>query len=44
METLRALKAALDPDNLCNPGKVVPTKESGLTHYWPNLENGPDSR
>jgi alkyldihydroxyacetonephosphate synthase len=35
LHTLRGIKAALDPQNLCNPGKLVPSPESALDHYWP---------
>lgn len=37
VHTLRGLKATLDPDQLCNPGKLVPTAESALDQYWPEL-------
>jgi len=35
LRALRGLKASLDPSNLCNPGKLLPSPESGLDHYWP---------
>ena len=35
LHTLRGIKATLDPNNLCNPGKLVPNPESALDHYWP---------
>jgi alkyldihydroxyacetonephosphate synthase len=35
LRTLRSVKATLDPDNLCNPGKLLPAPESALEHYWP---------
>lgn len=35
LHTLRGLKATLDPDNLCNPGKLTPGPDSALEHYWP---------
>lgn len=40
LHTLRGLKATLDPDNLCNPGKLVPTADSALAHYWPGVDAG----
>jgi alkyldihydroxyacetonephosphate synthase len=41
LHMLRGLKATLDPDNLCNPGKLVPTADSALGHYWPGVDAGP---
>ncbi|HVS51204.1 MAG TPA: FAD-binding oxidoreductase [Opitutaceae bacterium] len=35
----RGVKAALDPDNLCNPGKLLPSAESALEHYWPGWKS-----
>ena len=35
IQALRGLKTALDPDNLCNPGKLIPGPESALDHFWP---------
>ena len=36
-QTLQGIKNALDPDNTCNPGKLVPTADSALEHYWPDV-------
>lgn len=36
LHTLSGLKATLDPDNLCNPGKLIPGPDSALSHYWPD--------
>jgi alkyldihydroxyacetonephosphate synthase len=50
VRTLQGLKTTFDPDNLCNPGKLVPSADSALDHYWPELaakpndEDGPDQR
>ncbi len=41
LRTLRGLKAALDPDDICNPGKLVPSADSALAHYWPGMDGGP---
>lgn len=35
MAMIRGVKAELDPGNVCNPGKLVPSAESALAHYWP---------
>lgn len=40
LHALRGLKAAFDPDNLCNPGKLVPNADSALAHYWPGVDTG----
>ncbi len=32
---LRGLKQAVDPDNLCNPGKLIPGDTPALNGYWP---------
>jgi alkyldihydroxyacetonephosphate synthase len=37
LRALRGLKDALDPDHLCNPGKLIPGPDSSLDHYWPDL-------
>lgn len=36
LRALRGLKDALDPDHLCNPGKLLPGPDSSLDHYWPD--------
>lgn len=36
LRALRGLKEALDPDGLCNPGKLIPGRESSLDHFWPD--------
>jgi alkyldihydroxyacetonephosphate synthase len=38
MRTIRGLKATLDPENVCNPGKLVPGEDSALDHYWPGID------
>jgi len=35
VRALRGLKAALDPNNVCNPGKLLPGPEAALDQYWP---------
>src|SRR5271166_5022185 len=40
MAALRGLKAALDPGNICNPGKLLPSAESALGQYWPGYPAG----
>lgn len=32
---LRGLKQAVDPQNLCNPGKLIPGDTPALAQYWP---------
>jgi alkyldihydroxyacetonephosphate synthase len=32
---LRGLKQAVDPQNLCNPGKLIPGDTPALDAYWP---------
>ena len=36
VRALKGLKEALDPDDLCNPGKLIPGRESSLDHFWPD--------
>lgn len=36
MAILRQLKQGLDPAEVCNPGKLIPTPASALPHYWPH--------
>jgi alkyldihydroxyacetonephosphate synthase len=42
LKVLGALKASLDPDNLCNPGKLLPGPDSNLAHYWPGVDPAAD--
>jgi alkyldihydroxyacetonephosphate synthase len=35
VDLLRGLKAAVDPQNLCNPGKLIPGETPALAGYWP---------
>jgi alkyldihydroxyacetonephosphate synthase len=35
LKTLQGLKSTLDPQGLCNPGKLIPSPASGLDKYWP---------
>jgi hypothetical protein len=35
VELLRGMKAAVDPQNLCNPGKLIPGSHPALDDYWP---------
>jgi alkyldihydroxyacetonephosphate synthase len=32
---LRGLKQAVDPQNLCNPGKLIPGEADAFNNYWP---------
>jgi alkyldihydroxyacetonephosphate synthase len=40
LAALRGVKTALDPENLCNPGKLLPADDSALEHYWPGWRSG----
>jgi alkyldihydroxyacetonephosphate synthase len=37
LEVFRGLKATLDPQNVCNPGKLIPGPDAALEQYWPNI-------
>jgi alkyldihydroxyacetonephosphate synthase len=39
LEALWGLKNKLDPNNICNPGKLLPTSEYRLQKYWPFWEH-----
>lgn len=35
IEALRGLKRTLDPQNICNPGKLIPMESRGFDGFWP---------
>jgi alkyldihydroxyacetonephosphate synthase len=38
---LRGLKQAVDPDDLCNPGKLIPGEAAAPNGFWPTPESTP---
>lgn len=44
LDAWRGAKAALDPENLCNPGKLLPGPDSALANYWPEPRPGDPPR
>jgi len=44
VQFLRGLKQAVDPQNLCNPGKLIPGDTPALEHYWPLAATRPAAR